>query len=65
MSEIFEKFKKFRNKVEKQTKKFLKILRSDRRDEYLNRKFLNYLKKHGIVSQWTPPEISQLNEILK
>ena len=29
-SKAFEKFKKFRHKVKKQTEKFIKILRSDR-----------------------------------
>ena len=43
-SEVFEKFKKFRNEVEKQTSKFIKVLRSDRRGEYLSRKFLKYFK---------------------
>ena len=64
-SEAFEKFKKFRHEVEKQTKKPIKILRSNRGDEYLSRKFLDYLKQYGIVSQWTPPETSQLNGILE
>ena len=49
-SEAFEKFKKFRYEVEKQTRKSIKILRSDRGGEYLSRKFLDYLKKNGIVS---------------
>ena len=49
-SEAFEKFKKFKNKVEKQIEKSLKILRSNREEEYLNRKFLSYLRENGIVS---------------
>ena len=51
--EVFEKFKEFRHEVEKQTEKPIKVLRSDRRGEYLNQEFLNYLKDNGIVSQWT------------
>ena len=50
-SEAFEKFKEFRHEVEKQTKKSIKVLRSDRGGEYLSREFLDYLKKNGIVSQ--------------
>ena len=48
--DTFEKFKEFRCEVEKQTKKFIKILRSDRGGEYLSRKFWTYLKDNGIVS---------------
>ena len=55
-SEAFEKFKKFRYEVKKQTKKFIKILRSDREGEYLSQKFLDYLKQNNIVSQWTLPK---------
>ena len=47
----FQKFKEFRYEVEKQTDKPVKVLRSDRRGEYLSRKFLKYLKDNGIVSQ--------------
>ena len=49
-SKIFEKFIEFRYEVEKQTKKFIKILRSDRREKYLSEKFWTYLKDNGIVS---------------
>ena len=61
-SETFEKFKEFRHEVEKQTSKSIKILRSDW-GEYLRRKFWAYLKDNGIVSQWTPSKMPQLNEI--
>ena len=56
---------KFILEVEKQIAKSIKILRSDRGGEYLSRKFLDYLKKNGIISQWTPPGIPQLNGILE
>ena len=62
-SEDFEKFKEFKHEVEKQTGKSIKVLRSDRGGEYLSQKFLKYLKDNGIVSQWTFPEIPQLNRI--
>ena len=52
-SKAFEKFKKFRHEVEKEIEKPLKALRSDRRGEYLSEKLLKYLKKYGIISQWT------------
>ena len=63
--EVFKKFKEFRCETEKQTKKLLKILRSDRGGEHLNVEFLSYLKKNNIISQWTLPEMPQLNEILE
>ncbi|KAM2616711.1 hypothetical protein TB1_033196 [Malus domestica] len=49
-SESFERFKEFKNEVEKQTGKQIKILRSDRRGEYLSNEFLDYLKECGIIS---------------
>ena len=49
-SKTFERFKEFRHEVEKQTGKSIKVLRSDRGGEYLNRKFLDYLKDNDIVS---------------
>ena len=50
--EAFEKFIEFRHEVEKQTKKFIKVLRLDREGEYLSKKFQTYLKDNGVVSQW-------------
>ena len=61
-SEAFEKFKKFKNEVKKQSDKPIKVLRSDQDNEYLSRKFLRYFKDNGIVSQWTPGTL-QLNKI--
>ena len=40
--EVFEKFIEFRHEVEKQTKKSIKILRSDQGGEYLSREFHIY-----------------------
>ncbi|KAL8118599.1 hypothetical protein AgCh_016205 [Apium graveolens] len=62
-SEAFEKFKEYKHEVEKQTKHSIITLRSDRGGEYLNGEFLDYLKKNGIVSQWTPPYTPQLNGV--
>ena len=64
-SEAFEKFKKFRHEVKKQTEKSLKIFRSDRGEKYLSKKFWTYLKDNIIVSQWTPPGMPQLNGVSK
>ena len=49
-SETFEKFKEFHSKAEKQLGKSLKVLRSDRGDEYIYSEFTNYLVENEIVS---------------
>ena len=49
-SETFEKFKEFRQEVEKQLGKSIKVLRSDRGGEYLSLEFLGYLRDNGILS---------------
>ena len=50
-SEAFDKFKEYQSMVEKQTKKSIKILRSDRGGEYLSNKFLDHLKENRILSE--------------
>ena len=64
-SEAFERFKEFRNGVEKQLGISIKSLRSDRGGEYLSQAFLDYLKDNGILSQWTPPYTPQHNGVAK
>ena len=54
-SESFEKFKEFKNEVENQLDKKIKILMSDRDEEYLSYEFGDYLKECGMVSRFTPP----------
>ena len=49
-SESFEIFKQFCSEVEKQTKKSIKALRSDRRGEYLSDEFLTHLEENEILS---------------
>ena len=49
-SEAFEKFKEFKNEVEKQLGRIIKKLRSDRYGEYLSQEFLDYLRDNGILS---------------
>ncbi|KAK4389804.1 hypothetical protein Sango_2317400 [Sesamum angolense] len=62
-SEAFVRFKEFRFEVENQTFRKIKTLRPDRGGEYLSGEFIDYLKKNGIVSQWTPPVMPQLNGV--
>ncbi|KAM1027855.1 hypothetical protein ACFX2A_041564 [Malus domestica] len=49
-SESFERFIEFKNEVEKQTGKQIKILRSDRGGEYLSTEFLDYLKEWNNIT---------------
>ena len=53
-SEIFERFKEFRYKVEKQTGKSIKAHRLDQGGKYLTSQFSDQLVQMGIQSQWTP-----------
>ncbi|KAK4403172.1 Retrovirus-related Pol polyprotein from transposon TNT 1-94 [Sesamum angolense] len=62
-SEAFVRFKEFRLEVENQTGRKIKTLRSDRGGEYLSGKFIDFLKENGIISQWTPPRMPQLNGV--
>ena len=54
-SEAFEKFKKFKAKVENQLGKRIKVIRSDRGGEYLLGDFKDYLTENEIISQMTTP----------
>ena len=62
-SESFEKFKEFKNEVENQLDKKIKVLRSDQGGEYLSHEFGNYLKECGIVIKLTPPRTTQWNSV--
>jgi len=62
-SDTFEKFKEFKNEVENQLGRKIKVLHSDRGGEYLSLEFNEYLKECGIVSQLSPPRTPQLNGV--
>ncbi|KAL0292955.1 UNVERIFIED_CONTAM: hypothetical protein Sradi_6964600 [Sesamum radiatum] len=62
-SEAFGRFKEYRLEVENQTNRKIKAHRSDRGGEYLSSEFIDYLKENGILSQWTPPGMPQLNGV--
>ena len=47
-SQAFESFKDFKIKVETETGKVVKALRTDRGGEYLSKEFTKYCKDHGI-----------------
>ncbi|GBM86631.1 Retrovirus-related Pol polyprotein from transposon TNT 1-94 [Araneus ventricosus] len=59
MSEVFEKFKIFRLHVEKQTRRPIKILRSDNGTEYINNETMKYLATKGIQHQKSIPYIPE------
>lgn len=52
-NEAFERFKQFENYVEKQWKRSIKIIRSDRGLEYVNHEFEDYLAEKGITAERT------------
>jgi transposase InsO family protein len=62
-SDVFEYFKEFKNMVEKQTGKYIKILRSDQGGEYTSGAFIKYCKSHGIVQQYMVPHTPQQNGV--
>ncbi|KAK8573834.1 hypothetical protein V6N13_096765 [Hibiscus sabdariffa] len=53
----------FKNEVQNQHGKSIKVLRSDRGGEYLSQDFDELLKECGIVSQLTPPGTQQWNGV--
>ena len=53
----FEKFKEFKAQVEDQIGKSVKTLRLDQGGEYLSTEFIQFIRKHGITSQLTPPRM--------
>ena len=61
--EVFQKFKKFKALTEKQNGKCLKIIRTDRGTEYMNKTFLDYCKECGIKKASTISYSSQKNGV--
>lgn len=62
-SEVFGKFKIFKQEVERQTGKKIKILRSDNGREYINNQFDSYLQDNGILRQLTVAYTPQQNGV--
>ncbi|KAK8931206.1 hypothetical protein KSP39_PZI016897 [Platanthera zijinensis] len=62
-SEVFEKFKIWKTKVEKQTGKKVKYLRSDNGGEYTSTEFQNYCNQEGITRHLTIPGTPQQNGV--
>ena len=62
-SKAFDKFREFKNEVEKQYEKSIETLQSDRGGEYLSTEFTQFLKDNGILAQLTPPYTPQMNGV--
>lgn len=59
--EALEKFKEFKNQVENELNKKIKILRSDNGKEYINNSFDKFLKDSGIIHQTSNPYTPEQN----
>jgi transposase InsO family protein len=64
-SEVFDKFKEFKALVENQTKKKIKVLRTDNGGEFFGNEFEEFCKKHGIAMQKTTPYTPQHNGVVE
>jgi len=53
-SEAFERFKHYKEKIERETRKKVKSLRCDGGGEYTGKAFQSYLTEHGIIQRITP-----------
>ncbi|OMO99220.1 hypothetical protein CCACVL1_03887 [Corchorus capsularis] len=62
-SEAFEMFKKFKQLVEKESGKYIKMLRSDRGGEFTSDEFVTFCENAGIKRQMTAPHTPQQNGV--
>lgn len=62
-SEVFKIFKLFKTWAEKQTERFIKVVRSDGGGEYTSNEFQQFFKENGIQHQKTNPYTPQQNGI--
>jgi len=61
--EVFEKFVQWKNLVEKQSGKSVKILRTDNGGEYKSKTFANFLSAEGIRHEYTVPKTPEQNGV--
>lgn len=62
-SEVFDCFKDYMARAERETSNKIKTLRSDGGEEYVNIEFKTFLKDHGIKTELTCPYFPQQNGI--
>ena len=60
--EVIEKFVLYKNKVDNQLNKKIKVLRSDRGGEYES-PFVDFYAQHGIIHETIAPYSPQSNEV--
>jgi transposase InsO family protein len=58
-------FKIYKDEVENELEKKIKIFRSDRGGEYFSNEFDLFCVEHGIIHKRTPPYSSQSNGVVK
>ena len=58
-SEVFDRFKEFKALVENQTRKQIKVLRTNNGGEFCGNEFEEFCKKSGIARQKTTPYTPQ------
>jgi len=63
--EAFDMFRAFTKMIETQTGKRIKILRSDRGDEFINDNFTDFCDEHGIRKQFSAAQTPQQNEVVE
>ena len=61
--EVFDIFKEFKALVENQTKKKIKVLRTDNGGEFCKKEFEEFCKKCGITRQKATPYTPHKNEV--
>jgi transposase InsO family protein len=64
-SEVFDMFKEFKDLVENQTEKRIKVLRTDNGEEFCGNEFEELCKKCGIARHKTTPYTTQHNGFLE
>ena len=64
-SEVFDRFKEFKALVENQTKKKIKMLRTDNGGDFCNKEFEEFCKKCGIARQKTTPYTLEQNGVVE
>lgn len=62
-SQVFEKFIKFKNLVDNQCSRKIKVFRSDNGTEFCNQQFETHFKAHGIIHQKTAPYTPEQNGV--
>ncbi|KAE8732993.1 hypothetical protein F3Y22_tig00001644pilonHSYRG00148 [Hibiscus syriacus] len=64
-SATFEKFKRFKALVEKQTGRCIKALRTDRGDEFVSHEFNSFSEEHGLRRELIVPYTPEQNDVVE